>query len=126
MNLNFRGFEVKEEYNEEYEETLYWIEVNGNIIDLDLNHSTDEFSIHFSHSVIICKKCDSFCDYEYENCPCQQYEPSSIASRAKRKDGSTIYHCQNGESKWLNNEEAQAQRPDYCQKIKNMLGEIGL
>lgn len=88
-----------------------------------LNRNEDDiFEIDFSHSVIICKKCSRFCDYEYLNCPCNKYAPSVIASRARRPGGSTIYHCVNGESKWLNPDEAQKQRPDYCNRLKNLVG----
>ena len=114
QNETFMGFPINKEELDEGFETLYWIEVNKEKIFLDKDDETDEFSIHFSHSVIICSKYNRFCDYEYHTC--HGYDAGYIAS-SETIHGKTTYHCKHGVSKWLSNEEALILRPEYCQKI---------
>lgn len=114
----YMGFPVNEEELDEGWENLYWIEINNEKIFLDKDDDTNKFQIHFSHSIIVCNKYNRFCDYEYYTCP--GYEAGSIASR-ETMYGQTMYHCKHGISTWLSNEEAQEQRPEYCQKIINLI-----
>jgi len=90
--------------------------VNGKKVFLDKDETG--FCIHFSHSVIVCEKYKRFCDYEYHTC--LGYDAGFIASR-EIINGKTTYHCKHGDSTWLSDEEAQLKRPEYCQKIRNLL-----
>ena len=116
MDENYQGHEIERYYPYPADDKDYFIEYI-NVDGEDFNLMRDENNIpelDFSHAVLKCEKLNRFCDYEYKTCP--YYEKGNI----QYPGGG--WHCKHGASIYLHHEDAMKLRPEWCNKIKKIVG----